>query len=55
MINETEDVGLDETESMAIALNHLQIVDFLVFEGGFFIFESNCKKDKQSAVILSHK
>ena len=43
MINETEDVGPDDTESTEIVLNHHQIVVFLVFEGDF-LFESNCKK-----------
>jgi len=46
VINETEDVGPDDTESTEIVLNHHQIVVFLVFEGDFFMFESNCKKDK---------
>lgn len=46
MINETEDVGPDDTESTEIVLNHHQIVVFLVFDGDFFMFESNCKKDK---------
>ena len=44
MINETEDVGPDDTESTEIVLNHHQIVVFLVFEGDFLCSKVTVKR-----------